>query len=74
MSADINYLVRERIRNTLDMKHDTIPWLAEQTGISVGVLRSRMAGKTNFTIDELGVIAYVLGERPSDMLPEQVMA
>lgn len=69
MSANINYLVRERITRALQLRGNTVEDLADETGISVGTLRSRLDGRSDFTITELGVIAYVMGERPSELLP-----
>lgn len=65
----IDALIAERVTRTLNDQRHGIDWLAGQTGISERKLRSRLSGRTVWTLSELGCVAMALGAGVSEMVP-----
>ncbi len=64
----------EEIRALLARRRISAAELARRTGMKQSTLARRMTGETAFDLDDLEVIAEVLGVEVTDLLPASVRA
>lgn len=45
-------------------------WVADKSGIPISTFNRKLAGHSDFTVNEIARIAQALGVRPSTLLPD----
>ncbi len=60
MTTDVRHAVAEAVTEELRRGGRDASWLSDRTGIAGAVLRSKLAGRSDFTVADLGDIAQAL--------------
>lgn len=74
MDPDLTAQVAAAVRERLATSEHTERSLSESTGIPRTTLKRRLAGRSPFTIAELGHVARELGVAAADFFPVEVGA
>lgn len=62
-------MIAEAVVRELDDAGETVPWLAERSGIAVGSLQAKLSSRRDFTITDLASIAGALGIAVTRLVP-----
>lgn len=62
-------MIAESVLRELADAGETVPWLAERSGIAVGALQAKLSSRRDFTITDLASIAGTLGIPVARLVP-----